>query len=1138
MRAPPAVHHHHRTRMVVVENVTKPTSHGEMRKNSFPRHQRVAQFTARVAKPSTLPNDERNSFQPVNPDPGTDDDDFALEDLEEASHNHVDSFDQQEFDYHDIHEQHAEAGEGMAEEEPSQVVSDSDDNCIDDAIDLDDDDFDENVVDDNVSDDDPVDDEVSTISQKVSNNNADVPQSQVLVQSESPTFSDSGSASAFTPTNAGSRTSPAMQQRVSVVGHGRNGGPSPSPKIHQVESEGEDQPVPKPSNPSQVSPVPSAAAPVAAAALQPRTTVTVSTTTPPGLPKARITVQTTTPPRIYSKPRQIPLPPPTSRPNQGTFTPVASNLGEIVGLSAAKLGRASSNLIASSRNLIAKQQDQSMDATPIVSNGRKVIITPESSPNRSADNNKSENGTDSSQQDWSKSAVDKVTNAVGTLARIGHSFLQGPIQPQQQQKGQAHDQMQMPQHPISHLNEQTNNIEPTQQMKVVHPAPQKEVNHKTAPTPLHPPTIQQQQGHFHPPLHQYMPAIPDASPQMFPGSPSTSLQGPSSSSSTPQQRHLPHGGQGTFSHFDQDTSMSQQQVQAAQNSWNQHSRPPNNADGTESALSSALDKMNLDDLSSSLGEQPLSHDSVFNKEFKDSSYLPISGLQQDHVQSSTHHPRVSDIPSIYGPSQSQTGTEHMSNQKSPSPMSAKLAASLMSTARGSDPGKQSNVKTTITPQSYTFRAGKGYDISPMMRMRHSELATNDYQSVNSNSAISRSQSILSQSVQSQSLQSQSAQSQKSTASQMTEEEFHAMKQRKWKEKKKLADKTRAREKERLEGTSKKKSRGRVKRKRMELDSMGKLGVCHSGLQNILSNLMEGSCGQIEDGSESEEDEESTLGESTEASEDYTRGSSARSSIQSSRHQADSPSRVSSKISNARTEEESLDQTETVNDGATTDGSRTEGSRTEESRTEGSRTEAIRTEKSVGAYQTKIDMDKLKDKAFIKQFTLDVSTTGIRFFYHKEATSTAMAQPRRVLVRLQLGSQGVNGKFSGPCLVISSDEDEFVLLFDLFDIRTLEKASATKLKAYPLSLPGNSVLVRLSEGDHVFEAPNEEAAARFVHGMRWLIARLSFNLIIGNASVSSELLEPVNSIPDEMLEERAMNDVSNHLADKTTQFVTV
>jgi hypothetical protein len=92
--------------------------------------------------------------------------------------------------------------------------------------------------------------------------------------------------------------------------------------------------------------------------------------------------------------------------------------------------------------------------------------------------------------------------------------------------------------------------------------------------------------------------------------------------------------------------------------------------------------------------------------------------------------------------------------------------------------------------------------------------------------------------------------------------------------------------------------------------------------------------------------------------------------------------------------------------------------------------------------------------------------------------------------------------------------------------------------YPFAIPGNSFFVALNNGSHVvFEAGSDAEARRFVHGLRWVVARLSFNLVVGNPLVSCELLSVPNSgkvLPQTPMEEalwsKAMNDVTNHLVD--------
>jgi hypothetical protein len=63
---------------------------------------------------------------------------------------------------------------------------------------------------------------------------------------------------------------------------------------------------------------------------------------------------------------------------------------------------------------------------------------------------------------------------------------------------------------------------------------------------------------------------------------------------------------------------------------------------------------------------------------------------------------------------------------------------------------------------------------------------------------------------------------------------------------------------------------------------------------------------------------------------------------------------------------------------------------------------------------------------------------------------------------------------------------------------------------------------------VLEMLNSKEAKRFTHGLQWVVARLSFNMIIGNPIVTSELLDVI-SLKEES--SRAMNVVTNQMIDK-------
>ena len=118
--------------------------------------------------------------------------------------------------------------------------------------------------------------------------------------------------------------------------------------------------------------------------------------------------------------------------------------------------------------------------------------------------------------------------------------------------------------------------------------------------------------------------------------------------------------------------------------------------------------------------------------------------------------------------------------------------------------------------------------------------------------------------------------------------------------------------------------------------------------------------------------------------------------------------------------------------------------------------------------------------------------------------------------------------------------------DLFGIATLDKATVHQLGDYPLAMPGRSIFIRSNSGaEFLFEALSDKDALRFIHGMRWVIARLAFNLLIGNLVVSCELLDVERSgdpeseagrFPQTLKQEanwtKAMNDVTCYLVDKT------
>ena len=193
---------------------------------------------------------------------------------------------------------------------------------------------------------------------------------------------------------------------------------------------------------------------------------------------------------------------------------------------------------------------------------------------------------------------------------------------------------------------------------------------------------------------------------------------------------------------------------------------------------------------------------------------------------------------------------------------------------------------------------------------------------------------------------------------------------------------------------------------------------------------------------------------------------------------------------------------------------------------------------------------INDKQFIRQFIANVTTEGIVLLSHMKNHSKALRRPTKNTAFLRRGTQTSSDNFIGPKLVWNDVKGDEGGEIDLFVIRSLEKATALELENYPYAMPGRSLFLRLNKGvDYVFEAKDETEALRFVHGMRWLIARLAFNLIIGNVSVSCELLdvgEKMNvddrygMFPSTVKEETqwtmAMNEATTHLVQEVSKSI--
>jgi hypothetical protein len=148
---------------------------------------------------------------------------------------------------------------------------------------------------------------------------------------------------------------------------------------------------------------------------------------------------------------------------------------------------------------------------------------------------------------------------------------------------------------------------------------------------------------------------------------------------------------------------------------------------------------------------------------------------------------------------------------------------------------------------------------------------------------------------------------------------------------------------------------------------------------------------------------------------------------------------------------------------------------------------------------------------MKAFVHDMVLVGFPFLWQQEMMVMA---PKAVVLRLKTGWQSPEGFFCGPRMTWQLDKTEAYGI-NIFDIQTLERASPVQLKDYPFVAPSRTVYVRMNRGqEFVFEAPSEDDAGEFVHGMKSLVASLSFSLVIGNMDAVFELLQV--KMPDDLV----------------------
>jgi hypothetical protein len=179
-----------------------------------------------------------------------------------------------------------------------------------------------------------------------------------------------------------------------------------------------------------------------------------------------------------------------------------------------------------------------------------------------------------------------------------------------------------------------------------------------------------------------------------------------------------------------------------------------------------------------------------------------------------------------------------------------------------------------------------------------------------------------------------------------------------------------------------------------------------------------------------------------------------------------------------------------------------------------------------------------ESSFVKTFIEDLKNRGESMLWHQE---TSAMNPTNVTIRLKKGFVS-DGTYCAPRLIWTDPRKDQIYGLDIFDIQSLERVDIllVQLENFPYAIPERSVCLHLKNStSFIFEAGTEEDALRFVRGVRWVVARLAYNLVIGNLDVSCELLElglmdarsPRSTLMD-FDWSRAMDDVTEHLVEKT------
>jgi len=190
----------------------------------------------------------------------------------------------------------------------------------------------------------------------------------------------------------------------------------------------------------------------------------------------------------------------------------------------------------------------------------------------------------------------------------------------------------------------------------------------------------------------------------------------------------------------------------------------------------------------------------------------------------------------------------------------------------------------------------------------------------------------------------------------------------------------------------------------------------------------------------------------------------------------------------------------------------------------------------------------KSVGFSKSFLEDITGHGIELDWHRPRLNPASRLVSKVRVHIQISDTKDSDGCEEPNLIWEVMEDERASRrtmiqvvrrekLSLFDISTIERATELlEMKAFPHADPDTSILITLNDSScFLFEAPDGDTARRVMHGLRWVEARMAFNIIVGNMHICSEMLSTNEHFGGDLTAE-LFQTVTNQLVEKTANSI--